>query len=210
MIMKTKITTLVALFTFCFANAQQKEVEEEVSTAKGVRFEKGSMFIEGGVSVSTVKDNSDAYAINPQFGYLIADNIAIGLDLDVSGSTTGKGTPAERKNNGFGVGAFARYYFLELDSRRLKVYGEAGLGYSHVKTEVLNVEDTTNGIKANITVGLNYFFTKKWAATFALADILTYNNANPENRPTTSSFNLNINLFNNIFAQPKFGLLYKF
>ncbi|MCV9927712.1 porin family protein [Flavobacterium sp. LS1R49] len=208
--MKTKITVLLALFTLCFANAQQKEVDQEVNSAKGVRLEKGNMFIEGGVSVSTVKDDSNSFSINPKFGYLLADNLAIGLDLDVSGSTVDKGTPLERKNNGFGIGAFARYYFLELDSRRLKVFGEAGLGYSHVKTEVSNVDDTTNGIKANITVGLNYFFTKKWAATFTLADILTYNNANPENGSSSSSFELNINLFNNIFAQPKFGLLYKF
>lgn len=208
--MKTKITTLVVLFTFCFANAQQKEVEQEMKSAKGVRFEKGNMFIEGGVSVSTVKDASNSFSINPKFGYLLDDNFAIGLDLDVFGSTTDKKTPLERKNNGFGVGAFARYYFLELDSRRLKVFAEAGFGYSHVKTEVSNVDDTTNGIKANITVGLNYFFTKQWAATFTLADILTYNDTKPENGSSSDSFQLNINLFNNIFAQPKFGLLYKF
>lgn len=208
--MKLKITSILALFAFSFANAQQNEVEQELNSAKGMSFQKGDMFLEGGVSVGTRKDFSDSYSINPKFGYLLSDKIAIGADLDFGGYTTEKGTPLVKKTNNFGIGVFARYYFLELDKKRLKVFGEAGLGYSHVNTEVAHIEDATNGIKANITVGLNYFFTKNWAATFALAEVLSYNNSNPQNGPSSDSFELNINLFNNIFAQPKFGLLYKF
>ncbi|OXG08097.1 outer membrane protein with beta-barrel domain [Flavobacterium araucananum] len=208
--MKSKIAAIIALFTFSFANAQQKEVEQELHSAKGITFQKGDMFVEGGISVTTVKDDSNSFGINPKFGYLLSDKLAIGLDANISGSTAFKGTLLETKNNAFGIGAFARYYFLELDAKRLKVFGEAGLGYNHTKTEISHVENTSNGIKANVTVGLNYFFTKKWAATFALADILTYNNSKPENGSSSDTFELNINLFNNIFAQPKFGLLYKF
>lgn len=208
--MKLKITALVAFFTFSFGFAQQQEVDQETNSAKGITFQHGDKFIEGGISVSTVKDASSAYSLNPKFGYFVSDKVAIGLDADIFGSTTNKNTTTERKNNGFGIGAFARYYFLELDSKRFKAYGEAGLGYNHTKTTISNTDDTVNSVKANITVGLNYFFTKKWAATFALADILTYNNTNPEDGTSTPTFNLNINLFNNIFAQPKFGLLYKF
>lgn len=208
--MKLKITALVAFFTFSFGFAQQQEVDQETNSAKGITFQHGNKFIEGGISVSTVKDASNAYSLNPKFGYFVSDKVAIGLDMNISGSTFDKNTPTERKNNSFGIGAFARYYFLELDSKRFKAYGEAGLGYNHTKTTILDTNDTVNGIKANITVGLNYFFTKKWAATFALADILTYNNSNPEDGTSAATFNLNVNLFNNIFAQPKFGLLYKF
>ena len=209
--MKTKITlTLVALFAFTFAQAQEEitksQVEKEMNTAKGITLDKGDMFVEGGISFST-DDNSNAYSINPKYGYFISKNLAVGADLDFGGS---KIDATDVKTNFFGIGAFARYYFLELSEKRFKAYGDVGLGYSHSRDEGPSYDNTTNGIKANITVGVNYFFTKNFAATFVLADILTYNNANPENGSSSNSFELNINLFNNIFAQPKFGLLYKF
>lgn len=64
-------------------------------------------------------------------------------------------------------------------------------------------------MNANIDLGMNYFFTSHWAATFELANILSYNNVNPESGSNSSDLNVNVNLFNNIFAQPQFGLLYK-
>ena len=112
------------------------------------------------------------------------------------------------KSNSYGIGVFARYYFLILGN--FKAYGEAGLGYNQTKLEYLDAStNMNNGIKANIDLGINYFFTPKWAATFTLAEVLSYNNAKPENGASTSDLVINVNLFNNIFAQPKFGLLYK-
>ncbi|MHA7941465.1 outer membrane beta-barrel protein [Formosa sp. 3Alg 14/1] len=209
--MKTRITlTLVALFAFGFAQAQDQEITKsqitsEMRTARGVSFEEGDMFVEGGISITTDGDNT-SYGINPKFGYFISDKIAVGGDLDFGGSDTDGGSETDF----FGIGAFARYYFLELDQKRFKAYGDVGLGYGHSRVQANGIDNTNNDIKANITLGLNYFFTKNFAATFVLADILTYNNANPEDGDSSNSFTLNINLFNNIFAQPQFGLLYKF
>ncbi|CDF80108.1 conserved hypothetical protein [Formosa agariphila KMM 3901] len=205
--MKTKITlTLIALFVFSFAQAQQEELaKKELRSAKGVTFEKGDMFVEGGISITTDGDNT-TYGINPKFGYFLSDKIAVGGDLDFGGSDTDGGSESDF----FGIGAFARLYFLELDSKRFKAYGDVGLGYGHSRVKTSVSDNTSNDIKANITLGLNYFFTKNFAATFVLADILTYNNASPEDGDSSNSFALNINLFNNIFAQPQFGLLYKF
>ncbi|MGO4771449.1 outer membrane beta-barrel protein [Flavobacterium sp. W22_SRS_FK3] len=209
--MKTKFFIILLMLTFGFVNAQEREAEAEMNSAKGVSFDTGDMFIEGGISFSD-SDDSNSYSINPKFGYLIAHNFAVGGDLDFGGSKT---DATDSKTTFFGIGVFARYYFFEADSKRFKAFGDIGLGYSHARDEGNVVgggryDETTNGIKANITLGLNYFFTKKFAATFVLADILTYNNAKPEDGPSSNSFELNINLFNNIFAQPKFGLLYKF
>lgn len=208
--MKAKITiTLLALFAFSFSQAQQEDITEaETKSAKGVTFDKGDMFIEGGISFST-GDNFHSYSINPKFGYFISNNFAVGGDVDFGGSDD---DATDSKTNFFGIGAFARYYFLELDQKRFKAYGDVGFGYSHSRDGIpsQNIDNTTNGIKANLTLGLNYFFTKHFAASFVLADILTYNNAQPEDGDSSNSFELNINLFNNIFAQPKFGLLYKF
>ena len=83
------------------------------------------------------------------------------------------------------------------------------MGYGKNKTEGPGFEDNNNSITADINLGLNYFFTKNLAATFTLANILSYNSVSPENGDSVNKFELNINLFENIFAQPQFGVLYK-
>lgn len=205
--MKTKFSVILALFAFCFANAQQDQVDSEMNSAKGVTFEKGDMFLEGSIKISTGGEN-DYYGFSPKFGYLLNDKFAVGAKLDYSSN---KEEATDIKTNVFGVGAFARYYFLELDKKRFKAYAEAGLGFGQNKTETpLGGSDTDNSLTADINVGLNYFITKNIAVTFILANVLAYNSVSPENGPSSDTFQLNINLFENIFDQPQFGLLYRF
>ncbi|MGJ5642367.1 outer membrane beta-barrel protein [Formosa sp. S-31] len=211
---KILLTATIALFTIVTSHAQQipdqqitqSQVQDQLHSAKGVSFEKGGFFVEGSISVSTGGD-TDSYGINPKVGYFLSDKFAVGGDIDFGGTEV-KGSSAE--TDFFGIGAFARYYFLEIADKRLKAYGDVGLGYGHHRSQGNGYDNTSNDIKANVTLGVNYFFTRHFAATFVLADILTYNNANPEDGDATDTFELNINLFNNIFAQPQFGLLYRF
>jgi len=205
--MKTKLSVILALFTFCFANAQEDQAEAEMNSAKGVTFQQGDMFLEGSIKISTGGEN-DYYGFSPKFGYLLNDKFAVGAKLDYSSN---KEEATGIKTDVFGAGAFARYYFLELDKKRLKTYAEAGLGFGRNKVETpLAGSDTDNSLTANITVGLNYFVTKNIAVTFVLANVLAYNSVSPENGPSSDTFQLNINLFENIFDQPQFGLLYRF
>ncbi len=206
--MKTKFFVILSMLTFSFANAQQQEVDSEMNSAKGITFEKGDMFLEGSIKISTGGE-TDYYGFSPKFGYLLNDKFAVGAKLDYSSKK--EETVPETKTNVFGVGAFARYYFLELDKKRFKAFAEAGLGFGSNKTKIEGIEDDTdNSITADITVGLNYFVTKNIAVTFTLANVLAYNSVSPENGPSSDTFNLNINLFENIFDQPQFGLLYRF
>lgn len=204
--MKTKFLIIATLFTFSFVNAQQVDADEEMNSAKGVTFQSGDMFLEGSIKISTGGD-VDYYGFSPKFGYFLNDKFAVGAKL--SYESYEREAP-ESKNDVFGVGAFARYYFLELDKKRFKAYGEAGLGFGRNKNEIEGIEDTDNSITADINVGLNYFFTKNVAVTFTLANILSYNSVSPEDGPSSNTFQLNINLFENIFNQPQFGLLYRF
>lgn len=204
--MKTKFLIIATLFTFSFVNAQQVDADEEMNSAKGVTFQSGDMFLEGSIKISTGGD-VDYYGFSPKFGYFLNDKFAVGAKL--SYESYEREAP-ESKNDIFGVGAFARYYFLELDKKRFKAYGEAGLGFGRNKNEIEGIEDTDNSITADINVGLNYFFTKNVAVTFTLANILSYNSVSPEDGPSSNTFQLNINLFENIFDQPQFGLLYRF
>ncbi|WP_125718135.1 outer membrane beta-barrel protein [Flavobacterium ustbae] len=204
--MKTKLSVILALFTFCFASAQDNQAEAEMNSAKGITFQQGDMILEGAISISTGGD-TDSYAVSPSFGYFLNDKFAVGAKVSF-GSNEVEAT--DIKTNVFGVGAFARYYFLELDQKRLKTFAEVGLGYGRNRVEGPLTDDTTNSVTADINVGLNYFVTKNIAVTFKLADILSYNSVSPEDGPSSDTFNLNINLFKNIFDQPTFGLLYRF
>jgi len=205
--MKTKFFILLSMLTFSFANAQQEEVDSEMNSARGVTFQSGDMFLEGSIKISTGGD-ADYYGFSPKFGYLLNDKFAVGAKLNYASN---KVETTQVETNVFGVGAFARYYFLELDKKRLKTYAEAGLGFGRNKTDIPNVgSDTDNSLTADITVGLNYFVTKNIAVTFVLANMLSYNSVSPEDGPSSDTFQLNINLFENIFDQPQFGLLYRF
>lgn len=136
------------------------------------------------------------------------DKFAVGAKIDYSSN---KEEATGIKTNVFGIGAFARYYFLELDKKRLKTYAEVGLGFGRNKIDTPLVgSDTDNSLTADINVGLNYFVTKNIAVTFVLANVLAYNSVSPENGPSSDTFQLNINLFENIFDQPQFGVLYRF
>ena len=196
--MKKIIFSVAAIFAFGIANAQD---------AVNNGFSKGDKFVEGSFSFHS-GDTEDSWAFNPRMGYMLDDQWAIGGKLNFAGS---KQDMTNNKTGVFGVTAFARYYFLTLGaSKSFNVYGEAGLGYSAVTNNPNVGNKTTNSnMNANIDLGINYFFTSHWAATFKLANILSYNNTNPENGDNSSDLKVEVNLFNNIFAQPQFGLLYK-
>ncbi|MHC0444665.1 outer membrane beta-barrel protein [Flavobacterium phragmitis] len=205
--MKNLFTIIAAFFSILAVYGQQQEIDDEMDSAKGITFKSGDMFIEGSIKISTGGDQ-DFYAFSPKFGYLLGDKFAIGAKLDYSSN---KIESTGTKTNVFGIGGFARYYFLELDKKRFKSYAEAGLGYGRnkVETPVLG-SNTDNSITADINIGLNYFVTRNIAVTFILANVLSFNSVSPENGPSSDTFQLNINLFENIFDQPQFGLLYRF
>jgi outer membrane protein W len=198
--MKKIILTVAAVFAFGFANAQDATPE-----TKGLS--KGDMWAEGSFSFRS-GDVEDSWSFTPQIGYMINEKTGIGGFLALSGS---KDNFTEDKEGTFGIGGFVRYYFLSLGSdKAFQAYGEFGLGYSALTNEPNGgSKSTDSAMNANIDLGMNYFFTNNWAATFTLANILSYNNTNPENGDNSSDLNVNVNLFNNIFAQPQFGLLYK-
>jgi hypothetical protein len=196
--MKKIILSAFAIFAFGFAHAQDVPV--------GNGFVKGNKFVEGAFSFRS-GDVEDSWALTPKMGVMLNDQWAVGGFLAMGGSKDNY----NNKHGNFGIGAFARYYFLSLgESKSFNAYGEIGLGYSAL-TNNPNVgsKTTDSAMNANIDLGMNYFFTSHWAATFKLANILSYNNANPENGSNSSDLNINVNLFNNIFATPQFGLLYK-
>jgi hypothetical protein len=186
----------------------QESCDKHEQLVKTAVLSKGNMLLEGGLSLTTGDSNNDYFGFSPKFGYFISDKLVVGGDIDISSTDYLVSTAGPDKSDSFGIGGFVRLYFLQL--RNFKAYGEGGLGYNHTRLGYTGGKtEMNNGIKANIDLGINYFFTSRWAATFTLAQVLSYNNSNPENGGSTNDLVVNVNLFNNIFAQPKFGLLYK-
>lgn len=186
----------------------QESCDKHDPFIKSAVLSKGNKIIEGGLSLSTGNSNNDYFGFSPKFGYLVSEKVVLGGDIDITSTDYLLSTNGPDRSNSFGIGGYARLYFLQL--RNFKAFGEAGIGYNHTRLDYAGGKRVmNNGIKANVDLGINYFFTSRWAATFTLAQVFTYNNSNPENGSNTNDLVVNINLFNNIFAQPKFGLLYK-
>lgn len=185
-------------------------------------FQKTDFIIEGNFGLSTVNDkNSDvketSFSFTPKFGYFVSDKIAVGIEFAIAqDSEKDNSTSSELKANTFGVGAFGRYYFLELGSR-FKTYTELGAGYVGIKSEETTSGNTTkdpkvNGFGAGLGIGANYFLTENIAINFAFSDLLSFGSAKADvsGAKSVNTFNANINQFNNFFSTATFGLTFKF
>lgn len=202
--MKNFFLTVAAIFAFGFANAQE-------ATVNG--FSKGDKFVEGSFSYTSQDKDltpsvaSSTWSFTPSMGYMLTDKWAIGGKL----SFAGKEYNNDNKSTDLGITAFGRYYFLSLGaSKSFQAYGELGLGYTSTTNDPKVGDKTTDGsLNANVDLGMNYFFTPHWAVTFELANIVSYKSTSPEVGDNSNDLEVKVNLFNNVFNQPYFGLLYK-
>lgn len=195
-------------------------------------FNEGDVMVEGSLQVTT-KDNKNTevktseFVFNPKAGYFLSDKFAVGVELGIgTDKTENYGTIAplsqiSQKGNSFYVGAFGRYYFLDLGSR-FKTYAEVGVGHSTSKSEeeILLVDGSSrttedpkvNTVGFNAGLGFSYFVTPKIAINFGLTDILSYNSSKSkaDGAKASNEFNANINNFSNFFDAATFGLTFKF
>lgn len=197
------------------------------SQAQEFGFEKGNFIVEGNLTTTNTNDKAtkaktSLLNFNPKAGYFVTDKIAVGVDFAFGQDkkTTYAGdikTVATDKN--FGVGAFGRYYFLEVGSR-FKTYTEVGVGYANEKNGEKKVGDVktdavkVNGFGANAGIGANFFLTEKIAVNFAFANVLSFKSSkvDVDGAKAQTEFNTNVNVFNNFFDNEnvKFGLTFKF
>ena len=224
--MKKVLLTAVAVFSLTFVNAQEEK------ETKGFGFSKGNVILEGNLSFSSnTETNSDSTGdldetktssinFNPKVGYFFSDKLALGVELGIGSAKNEEtifGSPnvvTEDTGSLFGAGVFARYYFLDL-GERFKTYAEAGLGFGSTTFETNGVEtQKDSGFGLNFDLGMNYFVTEKMAINFGLANVLGFNSTKSEfpggGETTNSGISGNLNVFNNFFDTPTFGLTYKF
>ncbi|HZG23145.1 MAG TPA: outer membrane beta-barrel protein [Chitinophagaceae bacterium] len=105
--------------------------------------EKGNWLVGGNITLNTAKQNTQV-AINPSAGYFFMNNIAAGINANVSHAKFGG-----NKTTTLGVGPFARYYFGTMNIRPLL---EASLDFNSNK-----VETSATGSASTTENGTGYF-----------------------------------------------------
>lgn len=209
--MKKILLTLTAVAAFTFATKAQQ-----------FGFEKGNFLVEGAIQVGTeddknISEKSSSFLIAPKAGYFVTDKIAVGVQLgfgqtketDYSGASD-----VYTKENAFGVGAFGRYYFLEVGSR-FKAYSELGVGYTTTKVGLTETDDKglkNNGFGVNGGIGANFFLTEKIALGYQFANVIGFNNSkvDVDGAKASNEFYVNLNSFENFFNSGQFSLTFKF
>lgn len=211
--MKKLLLTLTAVAGLTFA-----------SQAQEFGFKKTDFIVEGNFSANA-KDNktnklkTNSFNFNPSVGYFVSDKVAVGLDFNFGNNKETNYSGANdiyTKDSNFGIGAYGRYYFLDLGSR-FKTYAQLAAGYNQNTGELNNGTTTVDvpkikGFGANAGLGVNYFVTENIAINFGLTDLVSFKSkkADIDGAKSANEFNANINSFNNFFDTAKFGLTFKF
>lgn len=218
--MRTAFFLFTTLFTFSTTFAQEES---------GYGFNRGDFFVSGTMSYSNSNSKNDTqstnkrnrFVIEPELGYFIHSNIAIGTRLSVS-TNTSKNSNNNNNNNkteesGYGVGIFGKYFFTP--KKRFSIYGELSAMYQNSENEQkLTFQDQieirkseNNGYSIAISPGMQFFVSEKLALTSRIGSI-SYNSSDNENinldgeKSTSDTENFSINLgLDNIY----FGVLYR-
>ena len=151
--------------------------------------QQGAMFLGGTAGFHSLgsKDQGNAdndvtgstYNLGPSFGYMLNDNMAVGINLLFEGGTA---TPTDAsgdptvKTSGYTIEPFFRYYFAGGDN--FKFFGDALVGFGGGNTKQ-TLGTTTNESKystfgINIKPGMQYWFNDNWSMVSTIG-LLGYN-----------------------------------
>jgi hypothetical protein len=153
--------------------------------------QKSSKFVTGTVSYTKTTDVEAAYNISPTIGYYVTDRVSVGVLGEI-----GKTGDAKTTN----VGVFGRCDFAKV-GKNCDLFSQIDITSN--SSTVADVKTTSTS--ANLGLGGNYHFNKKWALTMHIADLISYKSTDG-NSTTTIGFTG----VNNPFATAKFGVVYKF
>lgn len=153
--MKTIKLFFIATFLFAFsANSQ---------------ITKGNWMVGGDASYTNSKvintnneiiGSGNSISVFPDIGYFVLDKFALGLNGNFNYGKS-NGSPS---NIGFGIGPFARYYFLKTE-KRVNLLTEANYNYYSSKTQGV---DSTNGSSYRLKAGPVIYFNSSVALEMSL------------------------------------------
>jgi hypothetical protein len=146
-----------------------------VSVLTHAQTEKGTVMIGGGLGLKTGEGASE-FNLNPNVGFFVANNFALGGSLNFATSKTG-----EISTTNFGIGPFARYYVGSTNTKPFVV-----TEFDYLTTTIKNGEQKFN---AN---GFGFLFGLGFAAfvnqTVAIEGVTGYNYSKFEDSDGSSGF----------------------
>lgn len=161
----------ITIFSFIFTS---------LVTYTQAQTSQGSLSLGGGISITSEKDENPGEDVkttivrfSPSVGYFVVDNLAVGLNLDL--------TSRKREDDKYSdllIGPFARYYKYT-SNEKFAFYGEVGFLFGSTKNEP-DGQDEIKGSLFNfyISPGFAYFFNEKWALDLRLQGI-SYSSEDP-------------------------------
>jgi hypothetical protein len=132
------------------------------------QFEQGRMMVGGSLQLSTNTDKnktgnttvtngkSTSFALSPQFGYFVVDNLAVGAELSLGLSKfKDEDGDSESTSSSVSIGPFVRYYF----EPGLFVQGAFGIGSAGTSSTFNNTRtETKYGLtEYSLAAGYAYF-----------------------------------------------------
>lgn len=161
--MKKLLLSLLILLSISSVFAQTEQGKFLVGASSNLNFVTNSSrdFFDG-EDVNRVS-KANTYQISPVIGYFVADNISIGLALNLSGAST-KFTSDfgenESKNNSFSISPFFKYYFTEGNFKPF-FGGGVGLGTGKFERITNGFESKSLSVFFNLNAGVAYFINDK-------------------------------------------------
>lgn len=110
--------------------------------------EKGNWLTGGNFQLNTAKTNT-VIGFTPMGGKFIVNNLAVGANLDFVYNKSGSDKVTQ-----FGIGPFARYYFLKGNAKPIV---QADIGFLSTKSSGSGYSSTNNGTTYFLGGGLAYF-----------------------------------------------------
>ena len=192
----------ILLFSFIALISTLSVHSQDNTVSKPIGFSKGDILVGGNIKynssvISGVSGTPSTAMVGPSAAYFIHDNVAVEFGFAFGHDNLNKDTSSD-----FLVGA--RYYVLNLKNR-FRTY--TNFAWNFGSWEYANQKPTYSQLSAG--VGVNYFFNSKVVFNLGIGNIISYNTTKDSGNKTTS-FDVNLNEFKNIFNQPTFGVAYRF
>jgi hypothetical protein len=195
---------LVSLITFAFsASSQTRKGNKMVGfSLVSAFFNNGTTDRSNDISSSTIENDNFGISINPNVGWFISDDVAVGISPSISYSKqkqVGKGANGntflsdEVSMYGVSVGGFARYYFKGQPNLRFFGQYNLNLGIAGGKNEGYEYESLgiyvdryeskySGGFKGNtgVSFGASKFLNDHVAIDFIIGYNFSFGKSEPE------------------------------
>lgn len=178
------------------------------SFALNAQIASGTKYLGGNLGFNSSKANSDGaeaainWSVSPEVGYFIMDNMAVGVGLELGGSSQGD----DRSSSRFGGLVYARKFWNASDN--FHIFAGLNVGYATSNRTFASIESTENVFGAALDLGIWYNVTDTWSVAGRFGNLGFSSSSDPDNdQGGGTEFGLNVNT---VTAPFSLGLYYGF